>query len=137
MKKINAKKGEFVNLINGLFSVQDLKGKEFGMTVSKNIRILQDNLKELEGIGKPSEEFSKLAQEVNQIANEDKENAAEKIKKLEDENKKLVKERQEQIDELNKLMAEEMEMELHLINEKLLPQDITAKQITNIDKILK
>ena len=31
--KINATKGEFVNLVNGLFAVQDLKGKKFGLVV--------------------------------------------------------------------------------------------------------
>lgn len=137
MQKINAKKGEFVNLINGLFSVQDLKGKEFGMTVSKNIRILQTNLKEMEGVGKPSNEFLKLAEEVNKIANENASDSQERIDKLEKENKELVDIRQKQMDKLNKMMDEEMEMELYLISEEKLPEDITAKQITNIDKILK
>ena len=136
MQKINAKKGEFVNLINGLFSVQDLKGKEFGMTVSKNIRILQTNLKEMEGVGKPSNEFLKLAEEVNKIANENASDSQERIDKLEKENKELVDIRQKQMDKLNKMMDEEMEMELYLISEEKLPEDITAKQITNIDKIL-
>ena len=43
----------------------------------------------------------------------------------------------EGMDKLNKMMDEEMEMELYLISEEKLPEDITAKQITNIDKILK
>ena len=42
MKTINATKGELVNLINGLFAVQDLKGKKFSLSVSKNIKILQE-----------------------------------------------------------------------------------------------
>ena len=47
MATINATKGEFVNLINGLFAVQDLQGKEFSLLVSKNISIIRDSLKDL------------------------------------------------------------------------------------------
>ena len=60
MTKINATKGEFVNLINGLFQVQDLKGKNFGLAISKNIAKLKEELQHLEDLGKPSEEFMKL-----------------------------------------------------------------------------
>ena len=35
MKKINATKQEFVDLINGLLQVQELKGKKFSLLVSK------------------------------------------------------------------------------------------------------
>ena len=59
------------------------------------------------------------------------------VSDLEKENKELVDIRQKQMDKLNKMMDEEMEMELYLISEEKLPEDITAKQITNIDKILK
>ena len=38
MTTINATKGEFVNLINGLFAVSELKGKDFSLTVSENIK---------------------------------------------------------------------------------------------------
>ena len=68
MKTINGTKGELVNIINGLFAVQNLKGKEFSLTVSKNIAILKKELKDLEDAGKPSDEFLKLAEQVNEIA---------------------------------------------------------------------
>ena len=86
MTTINAKKGELVNLINGLFQVQELKGKTFGLAVSKNIKILQTELKDLEEAGKPSDEFMALAQQVNEIANADEEGAEAKIAALEIEN---------------------------------------------------
>ena len=47
MTKVELKNGEFVELVNGLFSVQNLKGVKFGLLVSKNIRILQEELNHL------------------------------------------------------------------------------------------
>ncbi len=136
MKTINAKNGELVNIINGLFSVQQLKGKDFSLLVSKNISILQKSLKELEDTGKPSEEFMALAEQVNAIANENKEDAKEQIDKLEEENKDLVDARREQMDKVQKIMEEESEVSLHIIKEDLLPEEITAQQINKLMQII-
>jgi len=136
MTTINAKKGELVNLINGLFQVQELKGKTFGLAVSKNIKILQTELKDLEEAGKPSDEFMELAKQVNEIANSDEEGAEAKIAALEIENEELVKSRREQMDMVTALMEDEMTVELNTLSEKMLPEDITASQINNIIKII-
>ena len=136
MKTINAKNGELVNIINGLFSVQQLKGKDFSLLVSKNISILQKSLKELEDTGKPSEEFMALAEQVNAIANDNKEDAKEQIDKLEEENKDLVDARREQMDKVQKIMEEESEVSLHVIKEDLLPEEITAQQINKLMQII-
>ena len=68
MKTITETKGELVNIINGLYGVQSLKGKKFSLLVSKNISILVETLKDLEKAGKPSDEFIKLAEQVNEIS---------------------------------------------------------------------
>tara|TARA_R100001594_G_scaffold98355_1_gene132782 strand:+ start:3912 stop:4325 length:414 start_codon:yes stop_codon:yes gene_type:complete len=136
MKTINATKGEFVNLINGLFQVQELKGKKFGLIVSKNITTLKEKLKHLEDIGKPSEEFMELAMKVNELTNSNDEAAKEKIDALEKENDTLVKARRKQMDKVTELMKDEMTIELKTISESILPSDITAKQINNIEKII-
>ena len=136
MKTINATKGEFVNLINGLFAVQDLQGKEFSLLVSKNISIIRDSLKDLEEAGQPSEEFMTLARQVNEISNENAEDAKERIDKLEEENKKLVESRKVQMDNVAEMMKASMDIELNIIPEDLLPEAITAKQINNIEKII-
>ena len=90
MKKINATKQEFVDLINGLFQVQELKGKKFSLLVSKNLNILQKSLKDVQEAGTASPEFLELAQKVNQIANSQVEDSQEQIDNLEKENKELV-----------------------------------------------
>ena len=137
MTKINATKGEFVNLINGLFQVQELKGKEFGLAVSKNITTLKEELQHLEDLGKPSEEFMKLAMKVNELNQNDPENSKEEIDKLEKENEALVKERREQMEKVTEIMKDEMTVKLVTVSEDLLPDEITAKQINNIEKIIK
>ena len=136
MKTINATKGELVNIINGLFAVQELKGKTFSLTVSKNISILRDTLKDVEEAGKPSPEFLEIAQKVNEIANENKEDAKAQIDKLEEENKELVEARREQMDGVETLMKEETSVDLHVLSEDILPEEISASQINKIIKII-
>ena len=135
MKTITGTKQEFITIINGLFSVQELKGKEFSLIVSKNIEILRSSLKDLEEAGKPSDEFMKLAEQVNEIAEKNEEGAKEAIKQIEIDNQELVDARREQMDKLTESMKEEITIDLNIISEGLLPEDITAKQINMIIKI--
>jgi len=137
MTTISATKGEFVNTINGLFAVQELPGKDFGLVVSKNITILKESLKDLENAGKPSEEFMALAEQVNVIANENAKDSKDRIQKLQDENEELVKVRKDQMDALTIVMSEEMEVEVHMISEDILPDNVTAKQINQLEKLMK
>ena len=135
MKTITGTKQEFITIINGLFSVQELKGKEFSLVVSKNIKILREALKDLEEAGKPSEEFMQLATRVNAIAEANKEGAKEEIEQIEKDNQELVDSRRTQMDALTESMKEEITIDLNIISEDLLPEDITAKQINQIIKI--
>ncbi len=127
------KNGEFVELFNGLTAVQSLKGVKFGLLVSKNIRTIQEELKDLEEASKPTNEFIELSQKVQVLMNNKDDEA---ITKLEEENKELVDARKVQLEEIDKLLLEETEIELHGIPEDCLPTDITGEQIINIDKII-
>ena len=60
MLTLKTKNREFVDLINGLFNVQDLQGVRFGLIVSKNIRVLQQELEDLDKAAQPSKEFIEL-----------------------------------------------------------------------------
>ena len=113
MTTINGTKGELVNLINGLFAVQTLKGKRFSLIVSKNISILQKSLKDVEEAGKPSEEFMALATQVNEIANKNEEGAKEQIDALEKNNQELVDSRRVQMDKVTKILQEEITVDLN------------------------
>ena len=127
------KNGEFVELFNGLTSVQKLKGVKLGLLVSKNIRIIQEELKDIEEASKPSDDFLELSQKVQVLMNQDKK---DEIADLEKENAELVQSRKDQLEEVDKLLLEETEIELHAIPEDCLPADITGEQIINIDKII-
>ena len=127
------KNGEFVELFNGLAAVQQLKGVKFGLLISKNVRIIQDELSYLEEASKPTKEFVDLSVKINQLMNEKKQ---DEVKMLEEENAKLIQERKDQVAEVDKLMQEEVEIELLPIPESCLPADISGEQIMNIDKII-
>jgi undecaprenyl pyrophosphate synthase len=131
--KVKMKNGEFVELFNGLTSVQKLKGVKLGLLVSKNIRIIQEELKDIEEASKPSDDFLELSQKVQILMNQDKK---DEIADLEKENAELVQSRKDQLEEVDKLLLEETEIELHAIPEDCLPTDITGEQIINIDKII-
>ena len=138
MTKIKATKGEFVQMVNSLFSVKDLEGKDFAVTVAKNIQILTDNLKDVEEAGKPSKEFMELAMSVNAFTDKkDDDEAIYKIKELEEENKELIDERRKQIEAVSILMEDKLELDLHPISEDIIPESITATQISGLTKILK
>ena len=134
-KTINATKKDFITIINGLFQVQQLKGKKFGLAVSKNIEVIREALKDLEEAGKPTEEFLTLATEVNAIAEANEEGAKEKIEQIEKDNQELVDARRLQLENLHESMKEEIELDLNMISEDLLPEDISAQQINMIIKI--
>ena len=138
MKTITDTKGELVNIINGLYGVQSLKGKKFSLTVSKNISILTEALKDLEKAGKPSDEFMKLAEQENEIStnSENEEEAKKQIDKLEEENSELVESRKSQMSKVQVMMEKEASVELHIINEDILPEDITAQQLNKMIKII-
>ena len=127
------KNGEFVELFNGLAAVQQLKGVKFGLLVSKNVRIIQEELDYLEEASKPTQEFVDLSVKINQLMNEKKQ---DEVKALENENATLIQERKDQLAELDKLMQEEVEIKLLPIPENCLPADISGEQIINIDKII-
>jgi hypothetical protein len=133
MTNIELKNGEFVELINGLFAVQGLKGVKFGLLVSKNIRILQTELDHLESAATPSEEFVELSVKVNNLMAEDK---ADEVKKLESKHEELVASRRTQMSELEALLQEGTKINLYAIPEDCLPVDISGEQIINIDKII-
>ena len=132
--KLKTTNGELVDLMNGLFSVQDLKGKGFALIVSKNMTKLQDALVEVEETGKPSEEFVKFAQDVQRLQQQ---KDSEAIKRLEESNSQLVKEREAQMEKVQTLLTKDAsEIELEIFTKDMLPNEITGRQISILEKII-
>ena len=81
----------------------------------------------------PSEEFielSRKAQEFMQAENE------EGLKAMEAENMELIEARKQQIADVNIELDKEVTLELKMINEKLLPESLSAEQIETLIKII-
>tara|TARA_R110000787_G_scaffold24468_10_gene69363 strand:+ start:577 stop:990 length:414 start_codon:yes stop_codon:yes gene_type:complete len=135
--KIKTTKQEFVQMLNSLFAVKDLKGKEFAVAVAKNLDILTKNLKDLEEAGKPSKEFMELAMSVNAFTDDpNDESKIYEIDKLEKDNKELIDERRAQLDNVAKLMEEEIEITIKPLTIEMLPEDITAQQMSSLTKFI-
>ena len=135
--KIKTTKQEFVQMLNSLFAVKDLKGKKFAVAVAKNLEILTNNLKDLEEAGAPSKEFMELATQVNEIANKNEDGAKEQIDNIEQENKELIDARRAQLDDVAKLMEEEIEITIEPLTIEMLPEDITPQQMSSLLKFIK
>ena len=123
MTKIKATNREMLETLQGLYSVQDLKGVKFAVAVSKNIERLKTELLHIDEASKPTPEFQKLLDKAKTFEDE------KDIKKLEKENKSLIDERKAQLAEVD-------EIELVTMSEQNLPQDITAKQLGTIIKLV-
>ena len=125
---------QLVELLQGLYNVQSLQGLKFALLVSKNVKIIKDELNDIEDIAQPTPEFLELANKVRQFE-EKKDSKA--IKKLEKDNKKIVDERKKQLAELQEIMKEPVDLNLIPIEEKVLPENITAGQLTGIQTLIK
>ena len=131
---LNTTKGELVDLMNGLFNSQDIKGKDFALTVSKNISILQKALADIEEIGRPSEEFVKFAHQIKSVQEAGDQ---EGVKKMESENAELLAERKLQIEKVQKELKKDAKViELNVLTKTMLPNDVTARQVGNLEKII-
>ena len=132
-----AKKADFVELLQGMFLVKDLKGKNFSLTISKNMKLIQNSIKDLEHQGMPSEEFVELASKIRELAKDTSEEGKLKIEKLEQENEAIITERKNQIADIKEKLQEEIELELLTIDEDSLPEDISTEQLVAIEKLMK
>ena len=125
---------QLLELLQGLYNLQSLQGLKFALLVSKNVKIIKDELNDIEDIAQPTPEFLELAYKVRQFE-EKKDSKA--IKKLEKDNKKIVDERKKQLAELQEIMKEPVDLNLIPIEEKVLPENITAGQLTGIQTLIK
>jgi len=133
-KKITTTNGELVDLMNGLFNVQDLKGKGFALKVHENMKSLQQILEPVEEASKPTEEFVKFAQDVQKLQQS---KDSEGVQKLEESNPELVSARKVQMEKVQEMLKNEAkEIELQVFTKEMLPTDISGRQVTNLEKII-
>ena len=117
----------FENSSNCLFLVS-------AFIVSKNINKLHDHLQNVEKLGQPSEEFVKFAAEIRAAQDA---NDTEAVKEMETRNASLIAERKNQIEDVQKLLKESAEpIKLNSLPKDLIPNEVTARQINNLEKII-
>lgn len=117
------KNQEILNLHQGLVNCGKLKGIKFAFAVAKN-------RKALAGVIEPFMETRKKLQEEHSVKDKDGKQIIEKgqikMKSLEKFN-----------EEYEKLINIEVEIKLHKVDQKDIPEDITAGQLSGIMEIIK
>lgn len=136
MKKETYVKRDLVALLQGLMAVENLKGVKFATVANKNKALVIKELKSIEVKAEPSEDFLKLAQEMQQY---DMQKDVDKIKakEAEEQNKVVIDARKIQLEEIDVLLNETSNLNLFKLAESHLPVDITLKQLEGINLIVK
>lgn len=131
--QIKMKVADAIELYKGLDAVKKHKGARFSIIVARNVKELEQVLREYENIAQPSDEFIALSNEAHRLAEAED---AEGIKKLEEENADLIDARKVQLKKLDKAMEKLVEINLQTIKEAQLPEDVTPEEIVPLLPIL-
>jgi len=130
-KKETLKVQEVVDILQALYSVQEIGDLEFAKRVSKSTLSIEKVLKPLDDTMRPSKEFEELAKLVNKVRDDE-----EAVKKLEEEYKEVVEERLKQIETVEVILQDFVDVELTYIEEDILPKDINAKQLKGLQPLI-
>ena len=120
-----------VDLLQALYSVQELEGLQFAKRVAANIKSVEEKLRPLDDTMKPSKEFEEFAKIIQEVQGDE-----EKIKEFESQNSHLVDERKGQIAAVEKMLQDDIEMEFTNIPDSALPRTINAKQLKGLERLI-
>ena len=130
---ITATNREFLNMFKTLSDTRSVKGVNYAKAVIKNLQVIKEHLEPIEEMALPSEEFIELSVKAQEFINKED---SEGLKKFEEENQELIEKRKTQMEEVNAKLDEVSTVELVMIDEKVLPEDISAEQIEMLVKII-
>jgi len=150
------KNRDLSTLFQGLQEVSNFKGVKFAYVVAKNRKLIEEELKTLEEVNKPSEQYLDFEQKrvklCEQHANKcdngqpkilgdryditNMEAFNKDLETLKNEYLTCVIERENQLRESEKLMNEDCKLQLLKINSIYLPNDINGSQIEKIISII-
>jgi hypothetical protein len=130
---VTATNREFLNIFKTLSDTRSVKGVNYAKAVIKNLQVIKEHLQPIEEMALPSEEFIELSVKAQEFINKED---SEGLQKFEGENQELIEKRKKQMDEVNAKLDEIATVELVLIDEKVLPEDISAEQIEALMKII-
>ena len=149
---------DLISLLEGLKKVGDLKGVKFAYAVAKNLSFIETEVIALQASIKPNESiqayenerialcksFNKKTDEGTPVIHNNEyvidESVRpvfdEKMKALNEAHSKVLDERKDAVKDFNELMEEESDVDLHFIHIDLIPEDITANQLSDIHWII-
>jgi hypothetical protein len=130
---ITATNREFLNMYQVFQETRDVKNVKYATILVINCRVIKEHLDELEALAMPSPEFVELAQKAQKFIQAEDEAS---LKKLEEENAELVEARKTQMADINRRLDEETTLELKMLNEKILPSELSADQLEAIAKLI-
>jgi demethoxyubiquinone hydroxylase (CLK1/Coq7/Cat5 family) len=152
------KKQELFPLLKGLNDVANYPGAKFAYAVAKNIQVVTEECKLLEKLQEPTEAFKafeaermdailkvaetdetgspKVTNNQYTILAENREQFTLDMQVLQEKHKLALEARDKQIAEFNQLLEELIDITIFSIKAELLPEDITAAQITAIMAII-
>jgi len=157
------KNKELLELMSNLNACSDLIGVKFAYGVARNKSMLKGLIESLDEATKPSKEFSEYDQQRMELAKkysqkdengepktevvdnfgnskfvmEDEKTFNVELEKLRKKYKKALDERKKQDDDFQALLEEESKFKPYLIEEKDIPKDISAGQLSGIFEIIK
>jgi len=120
-----------VDLLQALYGVQELEGLKFATKVAINMSNIEERLKPLDEVMKPSKEFEAFAKIIQEVQGDQ-----EKIAELEEQNAELVEERKKQIATVEAMLQDQIEVELIKIPSNILPDKINAQQIRGLKLLI-
>lgn len=122
---------EAVDLLQALYTVQELGGLQFAKRVAANIKSIEEKLRPLDDTMRPSKEFEEFAKIIQEVQGDE-----EKIKEFEEQNSHLVDERKSQIAAVEKLLQDDIDVNLTNIPDSALPRTINAKQLKGLERLI-
>jgi len=121
-----------VNLLQGLYSVQDLQGLKFAVIVTENIETISEVTRPLDKIIKPTPELEEFVMRMHEFAQND----PIKQKEFEEMHPEIVAERNKALAVVDMMLKERCELKLRKIPKAILPHTMTARQYMSIKSII-
>ena len=122
---------EAVDLLQALYTVQELEGLQFAKRVAANFKNIEKKLQPLDDTLRPSKEFEEFAKIIQEVQGDE-----EKIKEFEEQNAHLVDERKAQIAAVEKLLQDDISLDIVIIPDNTLPRVINAKQLKGLERLI-
>lgn len=130
---ITATNREFLAMFKVFSDTKDVKNVKFATINLINSRVIKNQLDELEQMATPTQEFIELSVKAQELINAENE---EGLKQLEAEHAELVQSRKDQLAVVNAKLDEEVTLELKMLNEKILPEELSAEELEILSKLI-